>query len=125
VLLAGGHLLPWVLLLPCFDAAANEGYRDYFVRHIQPHMERPDVPEVSPPGFAARIALGLSVLACWLSLVPRLACAWLYRQSLLGAISHPVGVLLMLAIQWYATVRAWVGRPVGWKGRGHPTMPRP
>jgi hypothetical protein len=34
---------------------------------------------------------------------------------------HPLGVLLLLAIQWYAIARAVIGRPVGWKGRTHPT----
>lgn len=65
----------------------------------------------------------LVLLACGLSLQPRLICASKYKQSWFGALFHPVGVLLMLAIQWYAAVRAWVGRPVGWKGRGHPSLP--
>ena len=34
--------------------------------------------------------------------------------------SHPLGVLLLLAIQWYAILRAVIGKPVGWKGRSHP-----
>jgi hypothetical protein len=34
---------------------------------------------------------------------------------------HPLGVLLLIAIQWYALVRAVIGKPVGWKGRQHPT----
>ena len=40
-----------------------------------------------------------------------------FGQSWLGAVLHPVGVLILLAIQWYATVCAWMGRPVAWKGR--------
>jgi glycosyltransferase involved in cell wall biosynthesis len=122
VLLAGGHLLPWVLLAVSVTPVADEISREFYYR-MPPHMRLPDLIPPPPPTFAARTALGLSLLACWLSLVPRLACAWLYRQSWLGAIFHPVGVLLMLAIQWYAAVRAWVGRPVGWKGRGHPSLP--
>jgi glycosyltransferase involved in cell wall biosynthesis len=31
--------------------------------------------------------------------------------------SHPVAILLLLAVQWYAIVRAVLGKPVGWKGR--------
>jgi glycosyltransferase involved in cell wall biosynthesis len=91
VLLAGGHLLPWVVLAFVWDSPAMES--------------------------------ALAMAACGLSLYPRLACAAKYRQSWLGAVLHPVGVLLMLAIQWYATVRKWVGRPVGWKGRAHPSLP--
>lgn len=122
VLLAGGHLLPWVLLLASLIPTVDELIQEYWVR-IPPHMRMPDQPAPPSPGFTARTVLGLSVLACWLSLIPRFVCAWLYRQSWLGAIFHPVGVLLMLAIQWYAAVRAWIGRPVGWKGRGHPSLP--
>jgi len=33
---------------------------------------------------------------------------------------HALGVLLLLAIQWYAVVLAVIGKPVGWKGRAHP-----
>jgi glycosyltransferase involved in cell wall biosynthesis len=40
-----------------------------------------------------------------------------FRQSWFGAFLHPFGVLILLAIQWYATACAWTGRPVGWKGR--------
>jgi hypothetical protein len=58
--------------------------------------------------------------ACALSLGLRLATAVWFRASLLGAVLHPLGVLLLLAIQWFAAYRALVGRPVGWKGRAHP-----
>jgi hypothetical protein len=90
-LLAGGHLLPWVVL-----------------------------------GFAGWLELWQVIVcgvACLLSMIPRLVCAARYRQSWFGAVLHPVGVLLLLGIQWYAKVRRWVGRPVGWKGRPHPSLP--
>jgi hypothetical protein len=58
--------------------------------------------------------------AATLSYLPRLDAAWRFRQSWLGAALHPVGVAVLLAIQWYAMALAWAGRPVGWKGRGHP-----
>src|SRR5207249_2189563 len=35
----------------------------------------------------------------------RLAGVVRFRQSLLGALLHPVGVLVLLAIQWYALAR--------------------
>jgi hypothetical protein len=56
-------------------------------------------------------------------LAMRAALAWKFRQSWLGVVLHPVAILLLLAVQWYAIVRAAVGRPVGWKGRSHPTSP--
>lgn len=51
---------------------------------------------------------------------PRFHAAWRFRQSWLGAALHPLGILTLLAIQWYAVVCGWLGRPVGWKGRPHP-----
>ena len=60
------------------------------------------------------IAIGLIYL-------PRCDAAWRFRQSWLGVILHPLGILALLGIQWYAIVRAVQGRPVGWKGRAHPS----
>ncbi len=54
--------------------------------------------------------------------LPRLACAIRYRQSMLGAILHPVGIVALLSIQWYALARRFAGRPIGWKGR-RPALP--
>jgi hypothetical protein len=59
-------------------------------------------------------------IAVALSYLPRLAAAVRFRQSWLGALLHPIGILCLLAIQWYATVRDWIGRPIGWKGRAYP-----
>ncbi len=39
------------------------------------------------------------------------------------ALLHPFAILLLLAIQWYALLRAVSGKPVGWKGRPHPHQP--
>ena len=77
------------------------------------------------PVFLAAFALAigdtwitvLSLSALMMSLWPRLAAAWRFRQPLLGAILHPVGITLLLAIQWYAFVRNMAGRPIPWKGR--------
>lgn len=48
---------------------------------------------------------------------PRLAAARRFRQPLAGALLHPLGILVFLAIQWYALVRKLAGRPAEWKGR--------
>lgn len=117
-LLAGGHLLPWVLLPVSYVCGAYETMSGVY--YPSEGREYPLPPWWLTGGL---IALPIAASACVCSLIPRIACAIRYRQSWLGAILHPVGILLMLAIQWYATVRAWVGRPVGWKGRGHPSLP--
>ena len=30
---------------------------------------------------------------------------------------HPVGILMLLGVQWYALVRQGLGRPVEWRAR--------
>jgi hypothetical protein len=64
----------------------------------------------------------ITAKACIYSLIPRLKCTWDFRQSWLGAVLHPLGVLALLAIQWYAVFRSITGRPVGWKGRANPSV---
>jgi len=56
-------------------------------------------------------------LACVLSWGTRLLLTVRFRQSWLGAALHPAGILIVLAIQWYAWWRALRGSPLGWKGR--------
>jgi glycosyltransferase involved in cell wall biosynthesis len=68
----------------------------------------------------------LFVLVAWIPwltapalalLLVRFDAARRFRQSRLGALLHPVGVLILCAIQLYATACAWMGRPVAWKER--------
>jgi glycosyltransferase involved in cell wall biosynthesis len=93
LLLFGGHVLPWILL-----------------------------------GWAAVYALPMAAvtlagLATAVGLVFRLLLAVRFRQSVVGALLHPVGVLIMLAIQWSALLRARHGKPSEWRGRAYPAGP--
>lgn len=63
--------------------------------------------------------LVLAGLATLLAYTPRLVGARRFRQSLVGALLHPVGVTILVAIQWYALLRSVVGRPATWKGRSY------
>jgi hypothetical protein len=45
-----------------------------------------------------------------------------FRQPALGAMLHPVGVVWLLAIQWWAFARQLIGRPATWKGRPYPAQ---
>ena len=63
------------------------------------------------------------VVSVGCSLAPRIHAAIRFAQSWIGVVFHPLSIVALLAIQWYATVRAWLGRPVGWKGRTPPTLP--
>ena len=60
-----------------------------------------------------RLALAAVVLAY----LPRLISVPWFNQAPGAALLHPLGVTALLAIQWYARVRAWRGKPSEWKGR--------
>jgi hypothetical protein len=66
-------------------------------------------------------ALGVlcGALASVLAFLPRLIGAWRFRQPLGGALLHPLGVLALLAIQWLALARHFLGKPSEWKGRSY------
>ena len=69
---------------------------------------------------ASRSAAWVAFTALLLALLPRRFAADRFRQADAGVVLHPVAILLLLAVQWYALARAALGRPVGWKGRGAP-----
>jgi glycosyltransferase involved in cell wall biosynthesis len=47
----------------------------------------------------------------------RFICAIRYRQSWLGVLLHPLGVLVLLLLQWYAFLRKLFRRKAVWKER--------
>ncbi len=49
--------------------------------------------------------------------LPRLLAVRRFRQPLDAALLHPLSVLLLLCIQWYALGRKLFGKPVGWRQR--------
>lgn len=67
--------------------------------------------------WLSALALTLSALGATLAYLPRFLGAARFRQSILGALLHPVGITLLVAIQWYARTRSVVGKPSAWKGR--------
>jgi hypothetical protein len=52
-----------------------------------------------------------------LSFFMRCFCAWRYRQLWRSVFLHPVGVLVLLMVQWYALLRKVFRRPAVWKER--------
>jgi hypothetical protein len=85
-LLAGGHVLPWLLLV------------------------------LGPPEALFPACVGIAV-----SLGTRIALAFRFGQNISNALLHPIGVLVMLAIQWSAFWTAFRGRPATWRGRAYPS----
>src|SRR5207247_6527425 len=59
----------------------------------------------------------LSAIATALAYLPRILGVFRFRQSFIGALFHPIGILIFLALQWHAFTRMVMGRPSGWKGR--------
>jgi hypothetical protein len=52
-----------------------------------------------------------------LSFFMRCFCAWRYQQKWRSVFLHPLGVLVLLLLQWYALVRKVFRRPAEWKER--------
>jgi glycosyltransferase involved in cell wall biosynthesis len=71
------------------------------------------------PWFTTTVAV-VNTLATVFAYCPRLVGVVRFRQSLLGAIFHPLGILILVAIQWYGLLRSLIGRPNTWKGRAYP-----
>jgi glycosyltransferase involved in cell wall biosynthesis len=84
--------------------------------------------QVLPFVFAGWFALrGSLSLAVWIYLLVGMAGAWLprvlaavqFRQSWRGAVLHPLGIALLLAVQWFALWRKLMGGAVSWKSRAY------
>ena len=84
VLLAGGHILPVVLLAI---------------------------------GLIAGLPATLPFIACALLYSFRFLLAWRYRQSLVGALLNPLGIAVMVWLQWVALFRKFRGQRVSWRDR--------
>ena len=75
------------------------------------------------PGVPGAVrATAFAALA--LALLPRLAMARRFEQSTGSALLHPIGVTLLLAIQWQAAFQRIAGGSASWKGRSYPPVPR-
>jgi len=92
LILFGGQVLPWLMLL--------------------------GTPWLTP--LQDDRVFNLSLVAAGLSFLPRLLGAFTFSQSWLGAVLHPVGITALLAIQWQALARRWRGQPMEWRGRRYP-----
>lgn len=63
------------------------------------------------------LAFAMVAFVAW---SPRLGLRASAKQPPESMLLHPVAIVLLLAVQWYAIVRAVIGKPVGWKGREAP-----
>jgi hypothetical protein len=70
-----------------------------------------------PDTWTGVAVAGLGVMTAY---YPRWQAWRRFRQSGLGACLHPIGIVVLLSIQWYAFICARLGRPQQWKGRAYP-----
>ena len=87
VLLIGGSVLPALLLVICLMTGASSA------------------------------AIAVLSLAFAISFVPRFIACIRFRQSYLGTVLHPIGVLWFVALQWVAILRKSLGMTTKWRGR--------
>lgn len=53
------------------------------------------------------------------ALLPRMLATVRFRQPMRSALLHPLGILVLLAIQWFALVRKLRGGAVSWRSRAY------
>jgi hypothetical protein len=72
------------------------------------------------PRMAEAVTLMLAgAVVC--SYLPRVLAVRRFRQPWRSAVGHPVGVALLLCVQWYALGMQVLGRPVSWRARRYAT----
>jgi hypothetical protein len=63
-------------------------------------------------------ALAVAIVSAFVaSYLPRLLAVRRFKQPVMAAVLHPLGVVLLLCVQWYALGRQVFGRPVAWRAR--------
>jgi cellulose synthase/poly-beta-1,6-N-acetylglucosamine synthase-like glycosyltransferase len=68
------------------------------------------------PRRAAVLTLCLA-LAVFASYLPRLLAVRRFQQPLRSALLHPVGITVLLIIQWYALAKQMLRSPIAWRNR--------
>lgn len=67
----------------------------------------------------------LALIGTAAAFLPRLIAVARFRQSLFGALLHPLGICALVAIQWFAFIRSLRQRPAVWKGRSYSPVHAP
>jgi hypothetical protein len=60
------------------------------------------------------LCLALAVVASYL---PRLLAVRRFQQPLRSALLHPLGITVLLVIQWYALGKQVLRSPIAWRNR--------
>ena len=86
-----------------------------FGGQVLPFLLLPLASALNAPAWATVAAAA----ACALAWLTRFAIALRFRQSLLGGLLHPLGILMLLALQWTALINHRRGRPAVWRDRAY------
>lgn len=87
-----------------------------FGGQVLPWMLAASLPVLGAPAWLWMLVTPAMVFSCY----PRLTARKRFRQSPLGAVLHPFGIVLLLGIQWHALIRSMLRQPAEWKGRSYP-----
>ncbi len=101
VLLIGGQVVPPILLL-CLLVRGPAG-----------------------SNWLWAMTLALSAAGTLASYVTRAVMARRFGHSRLSVLAHPLGITLLIVLQWEALLRKALGRPARWRGRDYPASPAP
>ncbi len=67
--------------------------------------------------FSEGLAWQIFLAAALSGILLRMMAAIRFQQSLIGAIAHPIGITVLMAIQWTGFVKARLGQSTTWKDR--------
>jgi Glycosyltransferase like family 2 len=73
---------------------------------------------VAVTGHRRRAAWVVALALC-ASLLPRALGVWRFSQPMRGAALHPLGVFVLLVLQWYALIQKLRGKQAHWKQRAY------
>ncbi len=109
VVLVLGQVLPFVLL-------AGLAYGTVFLRRLDQTFDFYSYWTAPRKDALILLALVFAAIADW---GIRFASARRFRQDWRSALLHPLGIVLLLGVQWYALVRKLSGRTVSWRNRAY------
>jgi glycosyltransferase involved in cell wall biosynthesis len=64
-----------------------------------------------------------TLAAVLFAFLPRILSTIRFRQNWRSAALHPIGILTLLAVQWYSLIRKLSGAPVAWRDRTYTPTP--
>jgi len=69
--------------------------------------------------WLSQAAIAFALLGVTMTCFARMVCTIRFGHSIAGAFMHPLGIAMLLAIQWLAFFRKLLGRSSKWRGRSY------